>query len=75
MNDDGSQNIDLVKDAVNEINKFEQDILIVIKSTILPKYVDEISKNNNNIVINPEFLRENFANEDFINSEIISFWW
>ena len=43
MNDDGSQNIDIVKD-VNEINKFEQDILIVIKSTILPKYVDEILK-------------------------------
>ena len=64
MNDDGSQNIDLVKDAVNQINKFEQDILLVIKSTILPKYVDEILTNNNNIIINPEFLRENFANED-----------
>ena len=73
MNDDGSQNIDLVKDAVNQINKFEQDILLVIKSTILPKYVDEILTNNNNIIINPEFLRENFANEDFINTEIIIF--
>ena len=73
MNDDGSQNIDLVKGAVNQINKFEQDILVVIKSTILPKYVDEIFTNNNNIIINPEFLRENFANEDFINSEIIVF--
>ena len=73
MNDDGSQNIDLVKDTISEINKFEQDILIVIKSTILPKYVEEISKNNEKLVINPEFLRENFANEDFINSEIIIF--
>tara|TARA_Y100000739_G_C20416594_1_gene376977 strand:- start:53 stop:742 length:690 start_codon:yes stop_codon:yes gene_type:complete len=73
MNDDGSQNIDFVKDAVNQINKFEKDILLVIKSTILPKYVDEILTNNNNIIINPEFLRENFANEDFINTEIIVF--
>ena len=73
MKDDGSQNIELIKDAINEINKFNQDILIVIKSTILPKYVDEILTNNNNIIINPEFLRENFANEDFVNTEIIVF--
>ena len=25
MNDDGSQNIELVKDAINEINKFNQE--------------------------------------------------
>ena len=73
MNDDGSQNIELVKDAINEINKFNQDILIVIKSTISPKYVEDFSNINNDLVINPEFLRENFANEDFINSEIIVF--
>ena len=73
LNLDGSQNIDLVKDTISEINEFKQDILIVIKSTILPKYVEEISKNNDKLVINPEFLRENFANEDFINSEIIIF--
>jgi nucleotide sugar dehydrogenase len=73
MNDDGSQNIKLVKDTINKINKFNQDILIVVKSTILPKYIEDFSSINNDIVINPEFLRENFANEDFINSEIIVF--
>ena len=73
MNLDGSQNIDLVKDTISEINEFKQDILIVIKSTILPKYVKEISKINDKLVINPEFLREKFANDDFINSEIIIF--
>ena len=73
MNDDGSQRINLVKDTVNKINQFNQDILVVIKSTILPKYVEEISKIIDNFVINPEFLRENYANEDFINSEMIVF--
>ena len=73
MKDDGSQNIELVKDTICEINKFNQDILIVIKSTILPKYVLDFSHMNNDLVINPEFLRENFANDDFINSEIIVF--
>ena len=73
MKDDGSQNIELVKDVINEINKFNEDILIVIKSTILPKYVEDFSNINNDLVINPEFLRENYADEDFINSEIVVF--
>ena len=73
MNDDGSQNIDLVKDSINEINYFNQEILIVIKSTVLPKYIEDILEISENLVINPEFLRENFANEDFINSEVIVF--
>ena len=73
MNDDGSQNIDIVRDAVFELNKHDPNILVVLKSTILPKYVIEISKLTKNLVINPEFLRDKHANEDFINSEIIVF--
>ena len=73
MNDDGSQNIDIVKDAVFELNKYDSNILVVLKSTILPKHVIEISNLTKNIVINPEFLRDKHANEDFINSEIIVF--
>ncbi len=73
MNDDGTQNIHIVNNVINEINKFDSNLLIVLKSTILPKYVKDISKINSNLVINPEFLRENFADEDFINSNIIVF--
>tara|TARA_X000000368_G_scaffold344252_1_gene282970 strand:+ start:7101 stop:7952 length:852 start_codon:yes stop_codon:yes gene_type:complete len=73
MNDNGSQNIDIVKDAIYELNKYDSNILVVLKSTILPKYVIEISKLTKNLVINPEFLRDKHANEDFINSEIIVF--
>jgi len=73
MNDDGSQNIDIVNNVISEINKFDSNLLIVLKSTILPIYVEEISKICKNLVINPEFLRENYAEEDFINSEIIIF--
>tara|TARA_Y100001935_G_scaffold142901_1_gene118133 strand:- start:57 stop:908 length:852 start_codon:yes stop_codon:yes gene_type:complete len=73
MNDDGSQNIDIVRNAIFELNKHDPNILVVLKSTILPKYVIEISKLTKNLVINPEFLRDKHANEDFINSEIIVF--
>ena len=73
MNDDGTQNISIVKNVIDEINKFDANFLIVLKSTILPKYVKDISNMYNNLVINPEFIRENFADEDFINSNIIIF--
>jgi len=73
MNDDGTQDLDIVNEVIQKINNFEGDLTIVLKSTILPKYVKDISKVNKNIVINPEFLRENFAFDDFINSEIIVF--
>ena len=73
MNDDGSQNIDIVRNAIFELNKHDPNILVVLKSTILPKYVIEISKLTKNLVVNPEFLRDKHANEDFINSEIIVF--
>tara|TARA_B100001248_G_C27287198_1_gene410657 strand:- start:52 stop:903 length:852 start_codon:yes stop_codon:yes gene_type:complete len=73
MNDDGSQNIDVVNETIDEIFKLDQNLLIAVKSTILPKYVKDISRTSQNIVINPEFLREKYANEDFINSETIVF--
>ena len=73
MSDDGSQNIDVIKKTINEIDSNDQKPLIVIKSTILPKYVKEICEDVKNIIINPEFLRERSADEDFINSDIIVF--
>tara|TARA_X000000368_G_scaffold406463_1_gene384730 strand:- start:7685 stop:8536 length:852 start_codon:yes stop_codon:yes gene_type:complete len=73
MNDDGTQNINIVNNVISELNKFDSNILIVLKSTILPKYIDQISKISSNVVINPEFLRESFADEDFINSNIVVF--
>ena len=73
MNDDGSQNIDIVNNVIAEINTFDSNLLVVLKSTILPKYVKDISKISKNLVINPEFLREKFADEDFVNSNIIVF--
>ena len=52
--------------VIKEINKFDSNLLIILKSTILPKYIKEISKICENLVVNPEFLREKFADDDFI---------
>ena len=73
MNDDGSQNISIVKNVINEINQFDSNLLVVLKSTILPKHLKELSKLCCNLIVNPEFLREKYANEDFISSELIVF--
>ena len=73
MNDDGSQNISIVKNVINEIKEFDSNLLVVLKSTILPKHLKELSKLGCNLIVNPEFLREKYANEDFISSELIVF--
>ena len=64
----------ILNSEINYLNfKLDNKSIIVIKSTVLPKYIEDILEISENLVINPEFLRENFANEDFINSEIIVF--
>ena len=73
MNDDGTQNISILQDVTKEITKLSISSLIVLKSTVLPKYFTELKKLIPNIIYNPEFLRERSANEDFINSELIIF--
>lgn len=71
MNSDGSQDISNLKEVIDDLKKFSSNSLIVLKSTILPSYIKEIKNALPNIVYNPEFLRERFANEDFINSKLI----
>lgn len=73
MKKDSSQDISIIKLALQEIHELNLNSLIVLKSTVLPNYVTEIQKLASRFVYNPEFLRERHANEDFINSELIVF--
>ena len=73
MNQDGSQDISILKEIISEIKSFNLKTLVVVKSTILPSYVSEIENELSSFVYNPEFLREKHANEDFINSKMIIF--
>ncbi len=73
MNKDGSQDISILMDIINEIKSFDFQSLIVLKSTILPLHIESIQKKLTNFVYNPEFLREKHADEDFINSDMIIF--
>jgi nucleotide sugar dehydrogenase len=73
MHDDGSQDISIVNKIISEIKAHKKDFLLVLKSTVLPSYLNEIKINYENLVLNPEFLKERSADEDFINSKTIIF--
>lgn len=73
MSDYELQDISIVKKVVEDINKLNINGMIVIKSTVLPNFINDFQKSNDNIVYNPEFLREKSANDDFINSNLIVF--
>ena len=73
MTDDGKQDISVVNSVINEINLHNISSLIVLKSTVLPNYIKTIEASVKKFIFNPEFLREKYANEDFINSTLIVF--
>ena len=73
MNKDGSQDISILDNIIDELVENSINCPIVIKSTVLPDKICEYEKRTPSIIYNPEFLREKTANEDFINSELIIF--
>jgi len=73
MNDDGTQDIAILKNVIEEVSIYCRNAIIVLKSTVLPSYISSIDNKVNSLVVNPEFLRENFAYEDFINADLILF--
>ena len=73
MNDDGSQDTDILQNVINDLLTNSISSLIILKSTVLPNNVKKLKTFIPNLVLNPEFLRERNANEDFINSKLIVF--
>ncbi len=73
MSEDKTQDISIIESVVDEINDLKIPSLVVLKSTLLPNYVEELGKKIPRFIYNPEFLREKHADEDFINSELIVF--
>tara|TARA_B100001093_G_C26781365_1_gene994783 strand:+ start:446 stop:1285 length:840 start_codon:yes stop_codon:yes gene_type:complete len=71
MNENGTQDISILEKVIDDLILNSISSTIVIKSTILPSYVRKIEELVPNLVLNPEFLRELHANEDFINSKLI----
>ena len=69
-NRDGSINIDILDNALNDINKVsERDNIVLVRSTVIPGTTRELQSKYNqlNLLFNPEFLTERSAKFDFIN--------
>ena len=73
MMDDGSQDIIILENALNDLKNNNIKCHVVIKSTVLPGNIENIEKIFPDFVYNPEFLREKSADDDFINSKLIIF--
>ena len=71
MNNDGSQNIDILENVINDLLANSIKSLFILKSTVLPNHINKLKKLIPEVVLNPEFLRERHANDDFINSKLI----
>ena len=61
-------NYETLKTVLAEINFFGYKGITVVKSTILPHYLEGYD-----IVLNPEFLSRSTANEDFVNPPFVLF--
>ena len=66
--EDGSCDTTIANDVLAELNRLQYKGVVVIKSTVIPDYLQEFKKEYElKIVYNPEFLTEANANEDFKN--------
>lgn len=73
MGKDGDQNSFILESVISELSQKIPKTLIVIKSTVLPNILEKLKETNDNLVYNPEFLREKHAKEDFQNASMLIF--
>ena len=73
MNSDGSCNTSIVEKIVEEFDSLKMDLVLVVKSTVIPGTVEKLNEKYKNVQIcfNPEFLTEANAVEDFKNQDRI----
>ena len=73
MRNDSSQDISILTNVLDEIKKLNLKSLTILKSTVLPNHIQKIESLIPRFVYNPEFLREKYATQDFIDSKLIVF--
>lgn len=68
-----SYNMEAINTTIDILNNMKYTGIIIIKSTVLPDYVDIINciYEDLNIIYNPEFLSAKTASEDFANQNHI----
>ena len=67
-NDDGSCNIEIVENVIDELIANSYKGIIAIKSTVIPGTTEKLLPKYNKLAFVPEFLRERCAISDFIQN-------
>jgi UDPglucose 6-dehydrogenase len=65
---DGSCNIKIVEDVIDDLVKNSYNGIIAIKSTVIPGTTEKLISKYENLAFVPEFLRERCAISDFIQN-------
>ena len=73
MSNDGSINDKIIKDEIGNIQQLSYKPLVIVKSTLLPNSLEDISKKIERIVYSPEFLTEKNAKNDLLESKFTIF--
>jgi UDPglucose 6-dehydrogenase len=73
MANDGTQDSSIIEETIIGLKALCPGAIVCVKSTVLPSILVKLTTVNQNLIYNPEFLREKYANEDFINSKLIIF--
>jgi len=73
--EDGSIDLKYVEKAFDEITENSNDLVIAVKSTVIPGTTDylknKVKEKNFSFAMNPEFLKEGVAVNDFLNPDRI----
>jgi len=67
MSVDGCMDSSNIDEVLAELHKRNKYLVKVIKSTIVPDQIDSMFQLFENVIYNPEFLREEYALHDFLN--------
>lgn len=73
MSSSSDQDLSILDSVISDLKKIKINCLVIIKSTVLPNYIEKYKNQFNEFVYNPEFLTERNAESDFINAELILF--
>ena len=73
MSSSSDQDLSILDSVIFDLKKININCLVIIKSTVLPNYIEKYECQFKEFVYNPEFLTERNAESDFINAELILF--
>ena len=73
MSSSSDQDLSILDSVISDLKKLNINCLVIIKSTVLPNYIEKYKNQFREFAYNPEFLTERNAESDFINAELILF--